>query len=321
MNRRQHADRADHGAVAIIVAVTMTVFMGLLAVAVDAGQLWTQRRALVKATDAAALDAAQQGARGEPTCAVVAARLAANAPTDEQRCEQGAAGAASWVRVEAARTVDFVFAPVFGVSSSGVRSASTARWGTPVRATGLRPFGACAGHPDVQDLSAGGDGATVRLQIGRDGEDDDCDTDAPGQFLWWDFDGGSNATPEVREWLVNGFDGEVAVGDLVEGGPGRRNALESTLRSMASRRQEVVVPLYNELSGSGANARYRVAGFLGAVVTDVKMGGGGEDYVELARVRTLVEGDCCGPPAADFGAATIGLCAVDAMDPRTRCGS
>lgn len=317
MSGRRGADGQD-GAIAIIVAITLTMFMGLLAIAVDAGQLWTQRRTLVKATDAAALDAAQEAARGGSACAVVASRLAANAPTDGRDCQVGTAGAASWVRVEAERTVDFVFAPVFGVTSSPVRSASTARWGAPVQASGLRPFGACADHPDLQAVRSGNARTTIRLEIGSS-EEPTCAADAPGQFLWWDFDGGSNSNAEVRRWVLEGFDGDVAVGDLIEGAPGRRNALESALRSLVTSRREIVVPLYDDLSGNGANARYRVAGFLGAVVTDVKMGGGGDDYVDIEAVRTLVDGDCCGPPGADFGVATIGLCAVDAMAPRTRC--
>lgn len=320
VNRRPPGTDGEEGAIAIIVAITLLLFMGLLAVTVDAGQLWTQRRTLVKATDAAALDAAQQGARGGSPCAVVGTRLAANAAVDGDACTAGTTGAASWVRVEAQRTVDFAFAPVFGVASEQVRSASTARWGAPLQASGLRPFGACATHPDLAGVGAGSAGTTIRLVIGSSGEAT-CDADAPGQFLWWDFDGGSNSTPELRDWVLNGYDGEIAVGDEVEGAPGARNALESAVRSLASRRQEIVVPLYDTLSGSGATARYRVAGFLGAVVTDVKMGGGGEDYVEVEVAPTLVDGDCCGPPTSDFGVATIELCAIDAMDPRARCGS
>lgn len=319
VRRPRPSPDSDGGAVAVVVALTLTLLMGFAALAVDAGQLWTQRRALVKATDAAALDAAQQAATGSGACAVVPGRLAANTPADAAGCTQGSAGAASWVRVEASRTVDFAFAPVFGAADTVVNAASTARWGTAAAATGLRPFGACALHPDLQQVAAGGPGGPIRLEIEPGPGTDGCAEDAPGQFLWWDFDGGANATSQLRAWLLDGYDGEIAVGDEVEGDPGRRAALESTLRILADRGLEVVVPLYDDLRGPGANARYRVAGFLGAVVTDAKIGGAGTDYVEIQPVRTLVQGTCCGPPGADFGVATIGLCAVDGMDPTVRC--
>ena len=56
--------RREEGAVAVIVALVLLVFIAAVALAVDVGGLMLHRRGLVNSSDAAALSAARTCARG-----------------------------------------------------------------------------------------------------------------------------------------------------------------------------------------------------------------------------------------------------------------
>jgi uncharacterized membrane protein len=56
-------ERREQGAVAIIVAIMLVVFMAAVALAVDIGGLYLRRRELVNGSDAAAMSAARTCAR------------------------------------------------------------------------------------------------------------------------------------------------------------------------------------------------------------------------------------------------------------------
>ena len=56
--------RREEGAVAIMVALLLVVFMAAVALTVDVGGLYLRRRALVNGSDSAALSAARTCARG-----------------------------------------------------------------------------------------------------------------------------------------------------------------------------------------------------------------------------------------------------------------
>jgi Flp pilus assembly protein TadG len=58
------AHRRDEGAVAVLVALMLTVFVAMVALAVDAGGLYLRRRELVNGSDSAALSAGRTCARG-----------------------------------------------------------------------------------------------------------------------------------------------------------------------------------------------------------------------------------------------------------------
>ena len=56
--------RREDGAVAVLVALMLTVFVAMVAIAVDAGGLYLRRRELVNGSDAAAMSAGRTCARG-----------------------------------------------------------------------------------------------------------------------------------------------------------------------------------------------------------------------------------------------------------------
>lgn len=156
--RRLHRDQ--HGAVLMIVAVSLVVLFGLLILTVDLGRVVASRRDFVRASDAAAIAAAQQ-------CADANGEAAALAAADQTaQANEAAAMQAIWeidsaecsidvfppglaelpsVRVGYEREIDFLFAPVFGFTSGTVQEEATAVWGpaaTPAVAPIMMDFAA-----------------------------------------------------------------------------------------------------------------------------------------------------------------------------------
>jgi Flp pilus assembly protein TadG len=137
----------ERGVSGFIVAITMVVLLGMVALSSDFGLLFVKRRGMVNANDAAALAAAISCARKDGQAAADAqadalatsnvnnAARAAN-PTYDPSCS----AAAGKVTVHYQASQKLYFAPIVGVSSpKTVSFASTARWGVSGGAGGLLP--------------------------------------------------------------------------------------------------------------------------------------------------------------------------------------
>jgi Flp pilus assembly protein TadG len=142
--------RREEGAVAIIVALLLVVFMAAVALTVDVGSLYLRRRALVNGADAAAMAAARTCARGGDDSAQPGGfttpeeaadfEVQANAPitTDEVSgpapnvVDQPSTCGLQWGHVSVRYTSQqaLYFAPVMGFhKESPVTTTATASWG------------------------------------------------------------------------------------------------------------------------------------------------------------------------------------------------
>lgn len=134
--------RREDGAVAIIVAIMLLVFVAAVALAVDVGGLMLHRRGLVSSSDAAALSAARTCARGgfdshgTPESAadhqalanslITVGETAATNIQDITACGD----TYGHVTVEYLSQQELFFAPVLGFNNeSPVRTKATASWG------------------------------------------------------------------------------------------------------------------------------------------------------------------------------------------------
>ena len=152
---------------------------------------------------------------------------------------------------------------------------------------------------------------------------------APGGSGWLSWSGETSAgalaasltRPGNSDTYVNPGDPDdhvVSVGDLVSGKPGvsGSRAVRDALDDLVGR--EIVVPVWDEASGSGAGARYRIAGFAVVSILDYQLGGDG-----TIRARFLRSESCLGTPAnrpptaADQSVST----AEDTPRPITLAGS
>jgi hypothetical protein len=291
------------GQVVLLSPILFLVLLAVLALAVDIGAIALEKARMQNGADAAVLAAVgvlteersdgstEADARAAATSAAQEL-VSANAPGASLQLEFGVLSesgdftpvsvdtVATEVRAADARDdgapggpLALFFAPIFGVRSCDVSAEAGAETSGQVTAVlhGLAPFAVPKDRvpPIGQEFSfypgAGGGG-------GGKGEDQT----APGNWGLLNLDGGSNNTPELEDWIENGYPGMVSIDtDLgftwVEGTPGWRAALEGALQDKIG--QPLMVCVYDEVTGNGSNADYRIIGFLRLILTYVDLTG------------------------------------------------
>lgn len=132
----------EHGAVAVIVAISMTVVLAMAALVVDIGATQSRRAQLQEAVDAAALGIAQQCAKAAATtlasCAstVLATAQATATTLGTDNLGDAIIGTpvftSSTVKVTATTTQVGIFSGLFGDATKGLTASATAKWVPPV---------------------------------------------------------------------------------------------------------------------------------------------------------------------------------------------
>lgn len=355
----------ERGAAAIVVSLSLVSVMAAAMLSIDAGMLWSQRRTILTGTDAAALDEARRvamlasppqvcdpswttlvmrngGSQAEPvSCAIV----------------RGGTGRTS-VEVQARLRSQVGFGHAVGVDDQKAFSSSMARIDpVVVMMEKLRPMGVCTQtehltewfsylngtiSPGAYNAQRGvlplhpaypGAGVVHRVMYTKD-QPTSCG-DAPGNWGLVDFDGGSSGTPEIRNWIMNGYLGHrIAVDDCnadnaapAEWCPASTGAIsgsvEDALTSIIG--QTFPLPLFDRAIGSGSGTTYHLIGFLGVKLWGFQVSGSETGrYLDLEFVTLMAKNQCCvkpGVPAVDAGIRVVRLCSAD-HDPvseSTRC--
>lgn len=157
----------EGGAVAVVLAILAVVLLGMVALAVDVGALYQERRELQNGADAGALAIAEDCVRALIDCTANGIKEKTLADgTAQDYADDNAQDQASYVEnldldpASGTVTVDLLsedsggnralyhwFAPLLGFESSEVRASATAAWGPPA---GLRifPLSFCIGKYD-----------------------------------------------------------------------------------------------------------------------------------------------------------------------------
>jgi len=321
---RDHGDR-ERGAVAVIIAICAVVLFGMAAFAIDVGDAWQTRRHLITATDAAALAAAQKYAMGGDGCATEPSTfIAANdLGASVTGCSFNNLGpGAGYVTVNAEKTVDFHFAGVLGITSDDIHSSTTAAYGQALSVTGLRPLGLCnqsdafSGWLD-DDMPT--PSAPIRIPYTKDSPDD-CGATAPGNWGVMDFDGGANSNRDTKDWVLNGYPGDVEWDAVIPGDTGAfSNSLNSELSFLKNNAVEIQLPVYSSVQGNGANAQFQMVGFVTVVITDFRTTGPeASRYITVEFVQGIAQGHCCNH-GTDTGVRVIVICAVTATFDPNNC--
>ncbi|MGH9015953.1 MAG: pilus assembly protein TadG-related protein [Acidimicrobiia bacterium] len=327
--RRAGRDR-ERGAVLAMTAILTTTCIACAAFAIDAGAGWGAKRRLRTSTDAGALAAAKSYAEGFDGCAgdddtYVTANDSAAVVTDCQDHSFSATDS-GYVTVAAERTIDFTFAGIFGINDADVTSTTHAMYGYPTGAIGLRPMGLCINaHPALTawlNLPTGptGDSGTIRIPYNKD-HPDACGSTAPGNWGMLDLNGGSNSNAETKEWVANGYPGNVKLSPPdIEGDTGAfSNSIDGELSGLLN--QEFTLPVFDLVYGNGSNAKFRLAAFVWVQLIDFKTTGSqGSRYLELQFLsREVIQGTCCGTVGLDTGVRGVRICGVDPDEPLTAC--
>ena len=310
--------RDERGAVALIVTVFLAVMFGFAALVIDLGVLFVVRGELQNAADAGALagvvELVSSGEDYAQTMAVAFAtedgqfRLNRTAP--EADAVDVIVLGPETLRVRISRSawteagpVPTIFARIWGKETAEVRAVAVATLNHHVVGTGpgnLLPFGI---RVDMADTN--GDGL---YDLGNT-IDIFPHPWAKGNFGLLDLDGGSNSNSDTVRWIENGYDGTFTIpegaGDIIvdgsehlniEGNPGIvGGSIADAIYSRYGDR--VLLPIFDQVSGHGANAKFRVIDLLGVIITGMNVTKAvGKRYlnieiVEFSAQNIVVGGD------------------------------
>jgi hypothetical protein len=289
---RSRTRRDDTGAVMVFVGIMMVVLLGMGALVIDVGQLYTERRELQNGADAAALAVAQDCAGGDCLDETTTAGTYAddnakdgNAAVDEvcgsgpglSPCATPTADvpAGNWVKVTTATPdddkVDYVFAPILGHDAGTVDATAVAAWDAVAGATTLPiTFSVC----EFEELGGTIDGSEFPttpgfIYVHKDNNDNSpdhsCPTTSsgqnlPGGFGWLDQTGPCEAAVNAGDWV----------------GSDTGSSFPSNCDATKWQDAEVLVPLFDKIEGTGNTGKYQIIGFAGFKVLGYKLQQGGE---------------------------------------------
>jgi hypothetical protein len=304
-----NSDDNESGAVAVFVAVTIIMMFGFVAMSVDFGRIYSERRELQNGADAAALAVAQDCAFGTCDGAYDPYTVA------EQYADANASdGLASVDDIDldlAAQQVmvhditedpggdnffDMTFAKVIGFDGLTVSADATVAWGAPKGGATLPIiFSTCEWekfngitHPGsaVKDgelpPTSGYPRVDEYVTIFFHGDSDPCHEspsgqDLPGGFGWLESASACSADIDAFGWV--GID------------PGASPTTGCSASFMESLIGEVVlIPYFDDVVGIGNGAQYHVAGFGAFYIT-------GYNFTGQYKENSVITGDkACDPP-------------------------
>lgn len=318
-------DRSDErGAIAVLMAISMTVVIGGAALALDVGNAWQEQRRLHVATDAAALASAQEYALRGYGCAgsVAGAYVSSNAADATMTSCAGneISTTRGYTTVGAAASIEYQFAKVFGLSNKEVRSKTSAGWGIPAAATGLRPIVVCLYFPDLAAwLAAGPTAPSGPITIPYTNGSAGCGN-APGNWTLLDYDASAGGASELTDYLVNGFQESIVVPGMLSPQTGQVASINNALSQLVSAGTVFPIPLFDVVVGQGNTAQYHAVGVAMVKLLDFTVNGQPSgQYFTFQFMPGIVEGTCCGT-GPDTGARAVYICAMNTDPAAGKCG-
>jgi Flp pilus assembly protein TadG len=278
--------RDERGVTALLTALLAVALVGVLAFVSDFGTAYANQRGLQNGADAAALAVGRKIAVGSgpaDTCATAAtayntaamrtlasnvfaknatagAALAATTSGFQVDCETvGTNTATLVVKVAGAQASPSFFGSIFGQTSVPVSRNARAIVGPMGTVVGLRPFAIC---DKAADYIAATPGSVFTYSF--DNADLGCSY-AAGNWGVLDFDGGSNPTGDIINWILNGYNGPIVDSPPIylNGDPGAPNpgTFQSAMDTMMTL-GDIVLPVFSNVTGTGNSSQFQISGFI-----------------------------------------------------------
>ncbi|NNC81156.1 MAG: hypothetical protein HKN94_13495 [Acidimicrobiales bacterium] len=329
--RRRRDD--DRGVAAAMMTIALVALLGMSALVVDVGNAWQARRHVITSTDAAALAAAKDYVQGNNGCAPGGTAedyvVRNNADATMTNCTSVALNATTpgRVTVDAEVDVDYIFAPILGLTGTTVKSSTTASWALAGSVSSdLRPFGQCA---DLLDSSWIGDGSTHKIFYSKDTHPTACNgyLNVPGNWGVVDFNFGSPSAQETRTWTEFGYTGPppVEIGKWYPSGPGAPapGILEQKLKALKDDMTIFPLPVFDDCRNCAGNLlEYHLSGFVAVRIEDFDLNPPKGDEFRFLELEfydlEILQGG--GGGTVDLGTYVIGICAIDNTDVAANCG-
>jgi Flp pilus assembly protein TadG len=255
----------ERGATAVMLSLLMVPMLGFAALAVDVGALYAERARLQVAADAAAIAVAQDCSRGNCGDMLATAQGLITANDGEGTASYPVlSGDPLSVTVTGSTPQEHWFAPILGHDSTAVSASATVGWGSPSRGTSVLPltFSWCSFSKQTGGLES------TTPQVVRFSEDDTSTgcpgtggNQVPGGFAFVEPDAGTcHATHSISLQLKS------STGVSLPGGCSKAD-FDGWLG------RTVLLPLFDEATGTGSNARYRVYGYAAFKLTGYAFNG------------------------------------------------
>jgi hypothetical protein len=306
---REQFRNLDRGSVAVMVAASFLPLSMATAVVADGGRVWVEKQSLQSEVEAAALSVAQEWARGGVSCDQGSLDLINMVPSENVSCSVSPLSNGALASVSASGDVSLQFAQLFGRDTARLDASTTVRVGPVGTVSGLRPVAMCAANPGLTQWLSTGGSSTATYTINVNSSNTQCGTTVSGNWAILDFDGGSNSMSDAQNWIANGFQGEIAAGQTIDGDPGIPTPALN-LDDQVGR--TIVLPVFVNPRLEGSNAMYDVVGFVQVWVVAVNLAGSASQRnVKVIFERGAVTGVPSGPDSPDFGLSSWAVCSFD----------
>ncbi len=256
--------RNDRGQATVVTVLFLVVLLGMAALVLDIGSWYRADRATQSTADAAALAAAQKLPYDTATARTLAVQYAGKngggVSSGDVTISSSPYSANDTVKVQVHRTANGVFTKLFGVNQVGVGSKATARASLMQSAQYVAPIGVNLKHPKLKGTTTCpcfGPTNVTTLPLGKTG--------APGSFDLLNIDGSKGGTggKVLADWILHGYSGYLPIGSYLSDTGAKWN--DSLVQDALEQRMHTTLmfPVYDKLSGTGANAVYHVVGWVG----------------------------------------------------------
>ncbi|HET8892776.1 MAG TPA: pilus assembly protein TadG-related protein [Gaiellaceae bacterium] len=295
----------EDGQAIMLSVVFLVLLLGATALTIDVGAWYRAQRAAQGTADAAALAGAQALPNDTPTASTLAAQYATVngggvAPSDISFRSEWQPNDTVVVKVK--RTTPSFFARLFSISSVDVSATAAARAGTPEAVRGVGPIVVNKLQTELSGPGCPCFHVETTLPLGKDG--------APGAFGLVNLDPGSNnGVPNLAGWIQYGFDGYLPLGRY-NSDPGAKFNSDNIISALNARlATELLLPVYDTLTGNGANAQYNVIGWVAFHLDSFDPGNGNNSSLTGYFTRVIWNGlqSTTNKHLPDFGVYSVSL--------------
>jgi Flp pilus assembly protein TadG len=259
--------RSDRGQATVLTLVFLVVLLGMAALVLDLGSWYRSDRATQSAADAAALAGAQalpSDPGGASTLALQFSNKNGGGLSGGNITISSGQLPNDTIKVKLTRPAGGVFTKLFGVNSVTVGAHATARASLMDQAKYVAPIGVNVLNPKLKGNASCpcfGSGNPTTLPLGKTG--------APGAFDLINIDNGHGGTGPgtLADWILRGYQGYLPLGDYYSDPGAKWNS--SQVQSALTQRLHTTLlfPVYDKLTGNGANAKYHVVAWVGFHMT------------------------------------------------------
>lgn len=304
---RQGIDSKDRGAITAMTSLALLPIFAVLAVGVDGGRVFVENQRVKTSSEAAAMAAAGEWARTGTPCAQSALSYVAENSGAESisSCSTSGTRFTGVVTVNVSKNVSALFGSLIGRESSTVESSASVRVAPVGSMTGLRPTALCESSAALVAWRASGFSTSQVFTV----DFNNTCAGIPGNWGVLDFDGGSNRTPDLQNWIDNGYPGKVAVGEEFNGDPGIPSP---ALHVDTVVGETITVPVFDSARLQGSTSIFRISSFVTMDVISEQLNGSASTRNIAVRFRSQPLGGAqTSAGAGNNGVVTWSPCALD----------